>query len=198
MKEGPDMAPCVFLDRDGVLTELVFNSSTGIHESAKAKEDLVLCNGVGRELLRLRQCGFLLVVISNQPDIAKGKVASGDLAQVERAFVDEMNGAGVPADGVYYCYHHPAGILPELTGKCDCRKPATGLVDSAVADLDIDIDKSWFVGDRDSDIECGRSAGCRTILVRSIEARKAGWGSCSPDHVAEGLEEAVEIILREQ
>jgi HAD superfamily hydrolase (TIGR01662 family) len=113
---------------------------------------------------------------------------------VEQKFVALLAEQGIRLDGIYYCYHHPRGTLAELALACDCRKPASGSVRRACVELGIDAAQSWFVGDRDTDVLCGRGAGCRTILVRSGESRKPGWGESAPDFVADNLLDAVNVM----
>ena len=185
----------VFLDRDGVLTEPVWNPATGEGEAAKRAEEVRLTSRAVEAVKRLRAAGYLAVVVSNQPDVAKGKATAEALAAAEREFEAQLERAGARLDGVYYCHHHPAGVVPELKVACECRKPAPGLVRRACAELGVDAGRSWFVGDRDTDVECGRAAGCRTILVRSVEAGRPGWGTSKPEHVAEDVLEAVRIIV---
>ena len=185
----------VFLDRDGVLTCPVWNAVTGESEAPKKAADMSLMSHAAEAVREFQANGYLAVVISNQPDAAKGKTTYSDLLEAGREFENLLERQGVRLDGVYYCYHHPAGVLPELTGPCDCRKPAPGLVVKACAELGIDPHRSWFVGDRDTDVVCGRAAGCRTILIRSVEASRPGWGKSLPDETADDVMGAVRIIL---
>jgi len=185
----------VFLDRDGVLTVPVWNEATGESEAAKSPLEIELTEHAAESVKALQAQGYLVVVISNQPDAAKGKVDYGVLVETGRAFEALLKRQGVRLDGVYYCYHHPAGVLQELTGHCECRKPAPGLVKQACVELGIDPRCSWFVGDRDTDVECGRAAGCRTILIRSVESGRPGWGKSQPDGMAADVWDAVRLIL---
>ena len=194
MSRNGNGSAAVFLDRDGVLTCPIWNAATHDYEAPKTAEDVALIDGVVEALRRLCELGYRLVVISNQPDVAKGKMTCDALAAVEMKFVELLAGQGVVLDGVYYCYHHPRGTVPELTVTCQCRKPLPGLVERASRELNLDPAKSWFVGDRDTDVICGRSAGCRTILVRSEESKKPGWGESNPDFVVNNLGEAVKLM----
>lgn len=185
----------VFLDRDGVLTVPVLNPQTGGYEAPKDPGHVQLTEHAAEAVRRLQAAGYLAVVISNQPDAAKGKATVEALTAAGREFERLLAGQGVRLDGIYYCYHHPAGVVPELRVSCDCRKPLTGLVRRACTDMGIDATRSWFVGDRDTDVECGRAAGCRTILVRSAESRAPGWGGSQPDRIVDDVLDAVRIIL---
>ena len=133
---------------------------------------------------RLRQAGWLNVVVTNQSGIASGKISLSQYQLVEAELHRQLDGL---VDAVYFCADAASSPGPR-------RKPGTGMIDEAAHDLGIDLSKSWMVGDKDIDIACGRAAGCRTILVRT------GYGhghaaSSNPDHVAEGIAEAVDLIL---
>ena len=191
----PDGKQAVFLDRDGVLTCPIWNAATGESEAPKRPLEMALTSHAVEAVKLLQEQGYRVVVISNQPDAAKGKTGYQDLLETGREFESLLARQGVRLDGVYYCYHHPAGVVPELTRPCDCRKPAPGLVVRACTELGIDPRSSWFVGDRDTDVECGRSAGCRTILIRSMESSRPGWGRSHPDMTADDVLGAVRMIL---
>lgn len=186
--------PAVYLDRDGVLTEPVWNPRTGEYESPHAVADLVMCPAIVAPLRQLRERGHALVMVSNQPSYAKGKVALATLqaiaAEVERFFRQ----AGIDFAEVCYCYHHPRGILPGVSGPCPCRKPSPHVVRRVAERHGFDLARSWMIGDRDTDIDCGRRAGCRTALVRH---RHAGGhqGRSQPTLVADDLAGAVAAIL---
>lgn len=142
-------APAIFLDRDGVLNEVVRDRCTGTCESPSAPADVTLVPGAAEALRMLAAAGFRLVVVSNQPGAAKGLVS--------RAALDAE---GAAIDAWRYCFHHPdAGEV------CDCRKPQPGMLVDAARRLELDLATSWMVGDADTDVEAGRRAGCRTALV---------------------------------
>lgn len=190
-----DTKQAVFLDRDGVLTCPVWNPGAGESEAPKRASDVELTPHAAEAVRLLKAGGYLAVVISNQPDAAKGKAEWADLQEAGQEFERLLAEEGVTLDGVYYCYHHPSGIVPGLTRECGCRKPAPGLVMQACGELGIDPARSWFVGDRDTDVVCGRAAGCRTILVRSMEAQRSGWGRSNPDRTVDDVLDAVKLIL---
>ena len=147
----------LFLDRDGTLVQPRHYPSR--------PEELVLFDGVARELRRLQRGGFRLVVITNQSGLARGYFGEADLRRMHDHLTGELVRSGVRLDAVYHCPHHPDGVVPELAVRCDCRKPEPGLLLRAAADLDLDLARSWFVGDILDDVEAGNRAGCRTILV---------------------------------
>ena len=147
----------VFLDRDGTL-----NLDTGyVHRV----EDWRWLPGVPEALARFKAAGWLLVVASNQSGIARGMFGPAELHALERWVDARLAPLGAAPDAWYSCPH-----LPEITGPCDCRKPAPGLLLRAARDLAIDLAASWMVGDRLRDAQAGLAAGCRAVLLRT------GWG----------------------
>lgn len=147
----------LFLDRDGTLVYPRHYPSQ--------PADLLLYPGIEADLRRLQEAGFLLVIITNQSGIARGYFSEADLRRMHGYLADELSRLSVRADAFYYCPHHPEGSIPALAINCECRKPRPGMLLRAAADLHIDLDRSWFVGDILDDVEAGNRAGCRTILV---------------------------------
>jgi len=183
--------PAVFLDRDGTL-----NVEKG---GLRRPEDLELFPGVGEALIALRQAGFCLVVLTNQPILARGEASERDLAAVHRRLEWELGKAGAYLDAIYVCPHDPDAGFPgeraELKIKCDCRKPSTGLLDRACRDLSIDASKSWMIGDQTRDVELARRAGLRSILLQTGAAGRDGHFQYAAEHVAADLRHAVEYVL---
>ena len=186
--------PAVFLDRDGTL-----NLENGFLRSV---EDFELVAGAGAALRTLRQAGFRLVVLTNQPVIARGEASEADVAAIHRRLEWELGLAGAYLDAIYVCPHHPdrgfAGERSELKITCDCRKPATGLLRRACEDLHIDVAHSWMIGDQSRDIEMARRAGLRSVLVRTGLAGNDGKFAVEPDHVACDISTAAEYIVGQQ
>jgi D-glycero-D-manno-heptose 1,7-bisphosphate phosphatase len=183
----------VFLDRDGVLSELVWNPATGERESPHTLSDLRLCDGAIAALRRLqRSCD--LFIVSNQPSYAKGKAGLQTLQAIARAVEEQFRQAGVVFRDAYYCFHHPRGIVPAYTGVCACRKPSPYFLIRAADQYGIDLRRSWMVGDRESDVEAGRGAGCQTILISAPGAR-SGEAPSRADHVVDGIAAAAAIIV---
>jgi D-glycero-D-manno-heptose 1,7-bisphosphate phosphatase len=189
------MKKAVFLDRDGVINNLVLNTGTGEYEPPHSADDLMLVPGAIRSLHDLQGAGFDLFLVSNQPDYAKGKTTLERIREVHESLDNILKSKGILFRDYYYCYHHPDGIVPEYSFACECRKPKPYFLQKAARDYRIDLTVSWMVGDRDTDIECGKAAGTRTILV--LEPHSVGYrGSGSPDYMAGNIREAVRIILR--
>lgn len=164
-----------FIDRDGVLDELVGDPP----ESPLRPGDVVLMPGAAPALKRLAQAGWMLVGVTNQPAAAKGTVPLQQLEAVQSRVLELLSAQGVQFDDFRVCWHHPEGVIPELSVACSCRKPAPGMLLDAAQTLDIDLARSWMIGDTDADILAGIAANCHTLLVenpasahkRGVEAR---------------------------
>jgi D-glycero-D-manno-heptose 1,7-bisphosphate phosphatase len=185
----------VFLDRDGVLNANVFYADTNAWESPRSEADFALNAGVAAALARLKSAGYRLVVISNQPNAAKRKATMATLAAIHAKLEADLAAEGVALDAVHYCYHHPEGAEPSLSGPCVCRKPSPHFVHLARDALGLDLSQSWFVGDRDSDIACGAAAGVKTIFIAANGAKAPQAGAPQPDHRADDLPGAARIVL---
>lgn len=147
--------PAVFLDRDGTLIQDV--------NYAADEEQVVLLPGVAEALLVMRELGFKLIVISNQSGVGRGIISPEQAAAVHSRFVLLMHQSGVALDGVYYCPHEPSA-------RCECRKPLPGLVLLAAREHSIDLTRSVFVGDKQTDMETGMNAGIHSLLLTSRAA----------------------------
>ena len=184
--------PAVFLDRDGTLCVEKGHLRT--------PEGLKLLPGVGSTLRTLRQAGFRLVVLTNQPVIARGEATEREVAAIHRRLEWEIGKEGAYLDAIYVCPHHPDRGFPgervELKTHCECRKPGTKLFEQACQDLGIDAENSWMIGDQSRDIEMARRASLRSILVQTGAAGRDGQFSASPDHIAQDLAAAAAVILQ--
>lgn len=178
----------VFVDRDGVINRNVLNPASGKYEAPLTAADFALAPGALEGLRRLRKAGFLLFVVSNQPNYAKGKASLEELAAIDARMQREIAAAGVEFEGVDYCLHHPEGIVPEYSGACACRKPSPYFLLRAMRVFGLDAAESWMIGDRETDILCGQAAGVRTIR---ISERCTGSNA---DFFAPNLAAAAELI----
>jgi D-glycero-D-manno-heptose 1,7-bisphosphate phosphatase len=160
--------PAVFLDRDGVLVEEVFYPETGEIEAPLRPEDVRLLPGAAAAARMLAQAGYALVLLSNQAGYAKGKASLRALWLVHQRFVALLAREGVTLDGVFYSYSHPDGIVPYFSGPSLERKPGPYNLIIATAQLDLDLTRSWLVGDRETDLACAEAAGVRPILVENV------------------------------
>jgi histidinol-phosphate phosphatase family protein len=181
-------AGAVFLDKDGTLVEDVpYNVDP---------DRIRLMPGAAEGLQRLHAAGYPLVVVSNQSGVARGLFAEEALVAVEERLRKLLADAGVPLAGFYYCPHHPQGTMAAYAVDCDCRKPAAGLLLRAAREHGYDLGRSWFVGDILNDMEAGRRAGCRTILLDN--GHETEWvlsPERTPDFTVSDLAAAARIIL---
>jgi D-glycero-D-manno-heptose 1,7-bisphosphate phosphatase len=162
--------PAVFLDRDGVLVEEVFYRESGEWEAPWRADDMRLIPGAAAAARWLAEAGFALVLVSNQAAFAKGKTTLRNLWLAHERLVALLAAEGVALDGVYYSYGHPDGIVPHFTGPSLHRKPGPYHLFVAAAQLDLDLARSWMVGDRDTDVACATAAGVRAIRVANAHA----------------------------
>src|SRR5437016_5707015 len=144
MSNGLDSRRGIFFDRDGVLNSLVYYADTAEWESPRNAQDFQLMPGALDVLSTLQQTGWLLFLVSNQPSYAKGKTSLEDLHTVHAELDRYLNESHqVSLAGVYYCYHHPQGVVPEYTRVCECRKPGIGSLLKAQAAYDLDLSACW-------------------------------------------------------
>lgn len=186
-------APAVFLDRDGVINELVPDPSSGVPESPYRPEDVRLMPGVGDALDRVRAAGLIGVVASNQPAAAKGIAGEAALDAVHERVVELLGAHAAAIREWRYCRHHPEAERPELRG-CECRKPEPGMLLDAARSLGIDLGSSWMIGDADRDVAAGVAAGCRTVLIENAASAKRRTGSVEPDFRARDLAAAIRTL----
>jgi D-glycero-D-manno-heptose 1,7-bisphosphate phosphatase len=186
----------VFVDRDGVLNELVPDPVSDNPESPLAPDLVALIPDAAAALRRLRAAGYALVGISNQPAAAKGTVTLQQLERVQARVLELLASEDVELDGFELCFHHPDGIEPELSRPCDCRKPEPGMLLRAARALSLDCATSWVVGDTDDDVTAGRAAGCRTLLVENPGSAHKRLGRSHPYARVGSLAQAADFILR--
>lgn len=181
----------VFLDRDGVI-----NQEAG-HISHSSQFSLLA--GAAEAIRVLNHAGWLVVVVTNQPVVARGECAEHELRGIHNRMEALLGAEGAYIDRLYYCPHHPdkgfKGERIELKGPCVCRKPATGMIEEACNDMNIELSRSWFVGDRTVDIQCALNAGIRSILVKTGMGGSDCLYDVQPDRVENDLMGAVKFIL---
>lgn len=180
----------VFLDRDGVINRNVWNPQTGEYEAPLRASQFVLLPGVTDALKQLAQAGYLLFLVSNQPNYAKGKAGIGDPAEIHGLLLRRLRRAGISFAGCFYCFHHPEGSAG-YGGPCLCRKPSPYFLLLASRTFGVSLAHSWMIGDRATDVACGQAAGTRSIFVGTRLP-----GTHRADESAKNLPEAAELILR--
>ncbi len=181
-------AAAVFLDKDGTLLEDVPYSVD--------RSNMKVLQGAGEGLRLLSSAGYRLLVVSNQSGVARGYFPEQALVGVETRLGEMFTELGVPLEAFYFCPHHPMGRVPEYAVSCSCRKPQPGLILRAAAEHDLDVGRSWMIGDILDDVEAGHRAGCRTVLIDN--GNETEWEltpARRPDYTAPDLSEAAACIL---
>lgn len=198
MSTRSELAPAVFVDRDGVLIEDV---------DLLARPDQVrLIDGAAEALSALKSGGFRLIMATNQPVVARGLATLQQVEEVHRELDRLLVAEGTPPlDASYVCPHHPNATLPNYRAQCDCRKPRPGLLLKAAREHRLDLASSFLVGDRITDIGAGKAAGCHTIMVRTGRHESPPIVTVDPldpdlrpDHECADLREAADHILTEE
>ncbi|MBN1845739.1 MAG: HAD family hydrolase, partial [Sedimentisphaerales bacterium] len=178
----------VFLDRDGTVLEH--------YDYLTDPGQVQLLPTAATALRRLKEHGFVLVMVTNQSAVARGMLTEETLYEIHDRAKELLAEKGAYLDQIYYCPYHPEGAIPRYRRDSELRKPAPGMLLLAAKELQLDLELSWMVGDDDRDIEAGRRAGCRTILLdsysTSILVRR---GRVNPDYRAVNLQEAANLIL---
>jgi histidinol-phosphate phosphatase family protein len=192
---GADGRSSVLLDRDGVLNASVPDPDSGLFESPLKLADVQLLPGVGAALRRLVDAGYVLACVSNQPVAAKGKTSLQELLALHERVLELLAREGVHLDASRLCPHHPDGVVAELSGPCDCRKPAVGMLLDVARARGLDLEASWMLGDTDTDVKAGKTARCRTVLIEYPPSAHKRLGAACPDFRAADLAEAVAQVL---
>jgi D-glycero-D-manno-heptose 1,7-bisphosphate phosphatase len=167
----------VFLDRDGVIVVPEFRDGRSV--APRRLEDFRLYPDAAASLQRLKQAGFLLVVVTNQSAVGNGLISGSEVDAMHKTMSHEL-----PLDAIKACFHGQ-------TDHCDCRKPKPGMILEAATELGIDLQKSFIVGDRTSDVEAGRAAGCATVFIDLGYEPAPG----AADYVVHSIAEAADLII---
>ncbi len=175
----------IFLDRDGTINKYV--------GFVKKSDEFELIPGVAKTIKKFNELGYLVIVITNQPVIARGESSYNELISIHNKMETILGESGAYLDAIYYCPHHPdkgyKGEVSELKVECECRKPKPGMILKASKDFNIDLSQSFMIGDSEVDILAGKNAGCNTILVSSK------YQNLGEDYYISSLDEAVSIII---
>lgn len=172
----------VFLDRDGTMNKDV--------PYCRRPEDLELFPNTARAIRLLNEHGYKVIVITNQSGVARGYFTEGMLDLIHQKMLKQLAEKAAHIDGIYYCPHHP-------DDNCECRKPKPKMVLQAVQEHDIDLKRSFMVGDKPHDIQLGKNAGCRTVLIPD-NPDETGPEECSPDYTAADIYEAALWIIEQK
>src|SRR5215467_14532877 len=151
--------PAIFLDRDGVVNSLIYHRDHGIVDSPFTLRQFSVLPGVPHAIRLLNDLGFVVVIASNQPGVAKRHFEAALLPKFDRKLTAALARTGARIDAVYYCLHHPDATARKHRRICDCRKPAPGLLLRAAEELNLSLPDSFMIGDGLTDIEAGHAAG---------------------------------------
>ncbi|MFW6121006.1 MAG: D-glycero-alpha-D-manno-heptose-1,7-bisphosphate 7-phosphatase [Petrotogales bacterium] len=188
------MNKAVFLDRDGVINELYYDDNQGVIDSPFHPRQFQLFPKTGEAINMFHNLGYQVIIISNQPGIAKKHFTEETFRKIREKMHDELKKQDAFVDAEYYCLHHPESKLEKYKKICDCRKPKPGMINQASQERNIAIPHSWMIGDSVVDIEAGGTAGCKTIFV----GKKKGYiweeMKIEPDYVVPNLFQASLVI----
>ncbi len=191
------MRAAIFFDRDGVLIKDIhlLTSIDHVHFD----------NNIYKALSLLIDADYLKIVITNQTVVARGLISIKEVNKINRYINNKIKiNSGVFIDRFYVCPHHPHAYIEEYRIDCDCRKPKPGLLLKAALDYEIDLQKSWMIGDRISDIIAGYKAGCKTILIQTGCHERlpiisdAFDNKVKPDYIKKNMLEAIKVVLEKQ
>ncbi|MBT9147740.1 MAG: D-glycero-beta-D-manno-heptose-1,7-bisphosphate 7-phosphatase [Syntrophomonadaceae bacterium] len=187
----------IFLDRDGVINELIYYEEHGIVDSPFSPDQMKVFPWVPEAIRRIKELGYRVVIASNQPGIAKGYFSRETFERIREKMLLHIERDGVKLDGEYYCFHHPEAKVEKLKANCECRKPRPGLLLQAAKEMDVDLSQSWMIGDGLTDVKAGKDAGCRTILLGRMKCELCHLmdeEDARPDAIVSNLLEAAQTI----
>lgn len=193
------MNKAIFLDRDGVINNLIYFKEEGIIDTPFTEEQFELIKLVPEAISKLNSSEYKVIITSNQPGIAKGHYSEKTFEKICKKMNRVLSKKNATIDDEFYCLHHPHAKIEKYKKNCSCRKPKIGLLTKAIKKHNIDIKKSYFIGDGMVDIEAAKRVGCKSVyignlnskLTRILEKRKL-----VPDMIAHDLYEAVNFILK--
>lgn len=173
----------IFLDRDGTVNEYV-----GFLRNI---DEFKLIENTAEAIKKINSSEYLAIIVTNQPVIARGEVTYEELNQIHKKMETLLGQEGAYLDGIYYCPHHPKcgfeGEIKELKIECECRKPKPGMLMKAAKDFNVDLEKSWMIGDGENDVLAGKNAGCKTVLIGNQDYQQ--------DYTVSSLKEFVDRML---
>lgn len=182
----------VFIDRDGTINEEV--------QYLANLQDFKLVPGVGEAIKLLNEDEFKVIVVTNQAGVARGYFGEDKIKEIHQEMRRQLREKGAYLDGIYYCPHHPTEGVGKYKKNCWCRKPNPGMVEKAAKDFNLDLGKSYVIGDQLIDVKLGNNAGCKTVLVLTgygrESYRKKDDCEVRVDFIANDLKKAVEWILK--
>ena len=191
----------VFLDRDGVINEVIYHKEMGIIDSPFTVEQFKLLPKVAEVINIFHDLGFRVIVVSNQPGMAKDHFSIDVFEKIREKMNIELKKDDAEVDAEYYCFHHPYATVKKYKKICNCRKPKPGMLQKAAEEHNIDLSKSWMIGDGIIDIAAGQTAGCKTILIGRMKCdlcKIMEDENVKPDYIKPNLYKASLIIKNKE
>lgn len=187
----------IFLDRDGIINEMIHIRDHGFVDTPSTPQQFKIIKGVIKAIRIAKKLGYKIIIISNQPGIAKGYYDKKTFDAIRKKMYTKFRRSNVTIDDDFYCFHHPNAKLAKYRKKCSCRKPNTGLIKKAIKTHTLDIKKSFFIGDGIIDMEAAKRAGCKSIFVGNINSTITelfGTRNIHPEYIARDLLDAIHFI----
>lgn len=191
----------VFLDRDGVINEVIYHKEMGIIDSPFTVEQFKLLPKVAEAINIFHDLGFRVIVVSNQPGMAKYHFSIDVFEKIREKMNAELKKDDAEVDAEYYCFHHPYATVKKYKKICNCRKPKPGMLQKGAEEHNIDLSKSWMIGDGITDIAAGQTAGCKTILIGRMKCdlcKIMEDEKVKPDYIKPNLYKASLIIKTQE
>lgn len=188
----------IFLDRDGVINPPCGRDALGHPESPLSLAEFRIFPFIAEAVKMANRMNFLVIVATNQPAIAKGKMSIFDLELMHDYLLSRIKQKGGKISKIYTCLHHSDRdqvVVRRLLKNCQCRKPNSGMLQKAKRDFGLCLAESWMIGDSWKDVVAGKEVGCKTVLVSPT---KENLAQCDPDYTAKNLIEAMKIIRKEE
>jgi len=191
----------VFLDRDGVINEVIYYKEMGVIDSPFTVEQFKLLPKVAEAINIFHDLGFRVIVVSNQPGMAKDHFSIDVFEKIREKMNTELKKDDAEVDAEYYCFHHPYATVKKYKKICNCRKPKPGMLQKAAEEHNIDLSKSWMIGDGIIDIAAGQTAGCKTILIGRMKCdlcKIMEDENVKPDYIKPNLYKASLIVKNKE
>ena len=185
-----------FVDRDGVITDLKKYNQESDLAFLNRKEDIIFFEKTVEAIKLLNKNFIKVVMMTNNPQVAKGMITEQEARSINQEIINALKKEGAIIDAVYFCPHHPNGIIKEYSIPCQCRKPLPGMIIQASREMNIDLRNSYVIGDRTSDIKAGELAGCKTIGVRTGYGCNDSFKDAVPEKLVDDFYEAARLIDR--
>jgi D-glycero-D-manno-heptose 1,7-bisphosphate phosphatase len=194
------MNKAVFYDRDGTIMKMIYDPDEGIIQTAKKPSQINFVPGIIDIIKHTTSLGYKNIIASNQAGVGAQKISLKNFNNVKNEMTQLITKQGAIIDAQYYCFHHPSATIQKYKKDCDCRKPKPGLLIQASLEHNIDLNKSWIIGDSINDVLAGNSVGCKTILLANLDESEylhvleENLKGIKPNYLIKNLEEAINII----